>query len=85
VVCLGLLSFALIERAAHLTVSPEIKLAELWAERPAKPTGLLILVALSHLRLVPVTTDEPAEVPRLPPLQTRLVELLDIDPRDIAE
>lgn len=81
VICLALLIFSLIERAVRLALSPEIKLAGLWAGRPAKPTGQLILVALSHLRLVPATAGEPAEIPRPPPLQARLLELLDIDPR----
>lgn len=81
VICLALLIFSLIERAVRLALSPEIKLAGLWAGRPAKPTGQLILVALSHLRLVPATASEPAEIPRPPPLQARLLELLDTDPR----
>ncbi len=82
VICLALLIFSLVERAVRLALSPTVKLAGLWAGRPAKPTGRLIFVALSHLRLTPATTTtDPAEIPRPPPLQTRLLELLDIDPR----
>ena len=51
----------------------------LWARRPAKPTGRLIFTALAHLRLLPATGTDPPIVPRPPPLQARLLELLDID------
>ena len=39
VICLALLIFSLVERAVRLALSPAIKLAGLWAGRPAKPTG----------------------------------------------
>jgi len=81
VICLALLVFALVERAVRLALHPAVKLAALWAGRPAKPTGRLIFVALSHLRLVPATATSPAYIPRPPPLQARLLELLDVDPR----
>jgi transposase len=81
VICLALLIFALVERAVRLALSPAVKLAGLWAGRPAKPTGRLIFAALSHLRLVPATETSPAHIPRPPPLQTRLLELLHVDPR----
>ncbi len=81
VICLALLIFSLVERAVRLALNPMIKLAGLWAGRPAKPTGRLIFVALSHLRLVPANADGPAEIPRPPPLQARLLELLGVDPR----
>jgi len=81
VICLALLIFALVERAVRLALSPAVKLAGLWAGRPAKPTGRLIFTALSHLRLVPATDTSPAEIPRPPPLQARLLELLGVDPR----
>ena len=81
VICLALLIFSLVERAVRLALHPAITLAGLWAGRPAKPTGALIFTALSHLRLTPATTDQPAQIPRPPPLQTRLLELLDVDPR----
>ena len=81
VICLALLIFSLVERAVRQALSPAIKLAGLWAGRPAKPTGRLIFTALSHLRLVPANAREPAEIPRPPPLQARLLELLDVDPR----
>ena len=81
VICLALLIFSLVERAVRRALHPTIKLAGLWAGRPAKPTGALIFTTLAHLRLIPATTDQPAQIPRPPPLQTRLLELLDIDPR----
>ena len=81
VICLALLIFTLVERTVRLALSPVVKLAGLWAGQAAKPTGRLIFSALSHLRLVPATADRLAEIPRPPPLQARLLELLDVDPR----
>jgi hypothetical protein len=81
VICLALLIFALVERAVRLALSPAVKLAGLWAGRPAKPTGRLVFTALSHLRLVPATQTTPAYIPRPPPLQARLLDLLHVDPR----
>lgn len=81
VICLALLIFSLVERAVRLALSPAVKLAGLWAGRAAKPTGRLIFIALSRLRLIPATTAGPAEIPRPPPLQARLLELLGVDPR----
>ncbi len=81
VICLALLIFALVERAVRIALSPTVKLAGLWAGRPAKPTGRLIFTALSHLRLIPATATSPAQIPRPPPLQARLLALLDVDPR----
>ena len=81
VICLALLIFSLVERAVRLAISPALKLAALWAGRPAKPTGRLIFGALSRLRLLPATVTNPAVIPEPPPLQARLLELLDVDPR----
>lgn len=81
VICLALLIFSLVERAVRLALSPVIKLAGLWAGQPAKPTGRLIFIALSHLRLIPASGTNPAEIPRPPPLQARILELLAVDPR----
>jgi len=81
VICLALLIFSLVERAVRLAISPAVKLAGLWAGQPAKPTGRLIFTALSRLRLVPASAASPAQIPRPPPLQARLLELLDVDPR----
>jgi hypothetical protein len=81
VICLALLIFCLVERAVRLAISPDVKLAGLWAGRPAKPTGRLIFGALGRLRLVPATATEPAGIPQPPPLQARLLELLGVDPR----
>ncbi len=81
VICLALLIFALVERSVRIALSPTVKLAGLWAGRPAKPTGRLIFTALSHLRLIPATDASPAQIPRPPPLQARLLELLGVDPR----
>jgi hypothetical protein len=81
IICLALLIFALVERAVRLALLPTVKLAGLWAGRPAKPTGRLVFAALSHLRLVPAADAGPAHIPRPTPLQTRLLELLRVDPR----
>jgi transposase len=81
IICLALLIFSLVERAVRLAISPAVKLAGLWAGAPAKPTGRLIFIALAQLRIVPATTTTPATIPRPPPLQARLLELLGVDPR----
>ena len=81
VICLALLIFSLVERAVRLAISPALKLAALWAGRAAKPTGRLIFGALSRLRLIPATAASPAVIPEPPPLQARLLQLLDVDPR----
>ena len=81
VICLALLIFSLVERAVRLAISPALKLAALWAGRAAKPTGRLIFGALSRLRLIPATATSPAVIPEPPPLQARLLQLLDVDPR----
>ena len=81
VICLALLIFSLVERAVRLALSPEVKLAGLWAGRPAKPTGRLIFIALSRLRLIPASGTNPAEIPRPPPLQAHILDLLGVDPR----
>jgi transposase len=81
VICLALLIFSLVERAVRLALSPVVELAGLWAGQPAKPTGRLIFVALSRLRLVPATAAGPAEIPRPPPLQARILDLLGVEPR----
>ena len=81
VICLALLIFSLVERAVRLALSPAVKLAGLWAGQAAKPTGRLIFTALSRLRLVPASAAGPAQIPRPPPLQARLLELLGVDPR----
>ncbi len=81
VICLALLIFALVERTVRLALHPTVKLAGLWAGQPAKPTGRLIFAALSQLRLVPSTHTSPAHIPRPPPLQARILKLLDVDPR----
>ena len=80
VICLALLIFSLVERAVRLAISPAIKLAGLWAGQPAKPTGRLIFTALDRLRIVPATSNTIALIPRPPPLQAQLLELLGVDP-----
>ena len=69
VICLALLIFSLVERAVRLALGPAVKLAGLWAGQPAKPTGRLIFIALSRLRLTPASGTNPAAIPRPPPLQ----------------
>ena len=80
VICLALLIFSLVERAARLAIKPALVLAGLYAGRPAKPTGRLIFTALSRLRLIPATTDTRALIPQPPPLQASILDLLDVDP-----
>jgi transposase len=80
VICLALLIFCLVERAVRLAIAPADKLPGLWANRPAKPTGRLIFTALARLRFRPASGSDPPGVPTPPPLQAKLLDLLDVDP-----
>ncbi|WP_232241399.1 IS1634 family transposase [Kutzneria sp. 744] len=80
VICLALLIFCLIERQARLAIVPQTTLDGLYVGRPAKPTGRLIFEALARLRLIPATASEPPGIPQPPPLQARLLALLEVDP-----
>jgi hypothetical protein len=55
----------------------------LYAGRPAIPTGRLILNALAGIRLILGTRQSPPAVPEPTGLQLHLLDLLDIDPRDL--
>jgi hypothetical protein len=79
VICLALLVFCLVERAVRLALSPAVRLAGLWAGRPAKPTGRLIFTALSTLRLTPAQGVTPPLVAQPSPLQARILALLKVD------
>lgn len=83
VICLALLIFCLIERQVRqaLDAQGEIKVAGLYAGRPAIPTARLILQALATMRIISATSEQPPIIPQPTPLQSRLLELLDIDPR----
>jgi transposase len=81
VICLALLIFCLIEREVRRAIAPADKLDGLYAGRPAKPTGRLILSALAGLRILPAHRDTPPVIPRPPELQQTLLDLLGVDPR----
>jgi transposase len=80
VICLALLIFCLIERQVRQAIAPQTTLDGLYAGRPAKPTGRLIFEALARLRLIPAVNGQPPGIPQPPPLQARLLALLDVDP-----
>jgi len=79
VICLALLVFCLVERQVRRAIAPAETLHGLWAHRPAKPTGRLIFTALARLRLIPASGTDPPIIPRPPPLQARILELLKVD------
>ncbi len=83
VICLALLIFCLIERQVRraLDALGQTKVDGLYAGRPAIPTGRLILQTLATMVIIPATGDQPSIIAAPIPLQTRLYELLDIDPR----
>jgi hypothetical protein len=56
------------------------ELAGLYVGRPAKPTGRLVFEALARLRLNPARGHDPPTIPTPPPLQAKLLELLNVDP-----
>jgi len=80
VICLALLIYCLIERQARRNLAPATTLGGLYAGRPARPTASLILTTLAPLRLR-ATSDGPPEIPQPSALQLRLLDLLNIDPR----
>jgi transposase len=81
VICLALLIYCLIEREVRNAIAPASTLDGLYAGRPAKPTGRLILGALAGLRLIPAHGDTPPVIPQPPELARRLLHLLGVDPR----
>jgi hypothetical protein len=83
VICLALLIFCLIERQVRhaLDALGQTKIGGLYAGRPAIPTGRLILQTLATMTITPATSGQPPIIAAPTPLQTRLYELLDIDPR----
>jgi hypothetical protein len=85
VICLALLIFCLIERQVRqgLAIEGETKVEALYAGRPAIPTGRLILNALAPMKIIPGTGQSPPVIPRPTPLQLRLLDLLDVDPRKL--
>ncbi|RBQ11599.1 IS1634 family transposase [Spongiactinospora rosea] len=85
VICLALLIFCLIERQVRhaLAARGQAKMDGLYAGRPAVPTGKLILDALAGIRLIPGTGQSPPIIPHPTDLQLDLLDLLDIDPRDL--
>ena len=80
VICLALLVFSLIERQARLGARPDGKIPGLYAGRPARPTGALVLGALSRLRLVPARGDQAAYIPRPSAPHQHLLDILGVDP-----
>lgn len=81
VICLALLIFSLIERQIRQGIAPQRTMRGLYPEnRPARPTGRMILAALATMRLTPATRHGPAVIPRPNDTQLRLLQLLDIDP-----
>jgi transposase len=80
VICLALLIFCLVEREVRRAIAPASTLDGLYVGQPAKPTGRLIFEALARLRLLPASGHDPPVIPQPPPLQARLLHLLDVDP-----
>ena len=80
VICLALLIFCLIERAVRTAIAPDTTMTGLYPGQKAKPTGRLIFHALAQLHLIPATAGQPALIPRPGPVQTRLLDLLAVDP-----
>jgi hypothetical protein len=80
VICLALLIFCLVERQLRRAIAPASTLDGLYVGQPAKPTGRLIFQALARPRLIPASGHDPPVIPQPPPLQARLLELLDVDP-----
>ncbi len=85
VICMALLIYSLIERQARRNLAPAARLDGLYAGRPAKPTARLIFTALATLRLRAGAGDGPPQIPQPDPVQQQLLDLLEIDPRKLAD
>ena len=84
VICVALLIFCLVEREVRRAIAPAEKLDDLYVGRPAKPTGRLIFEALDQLRLIPSRSNDPPTIPPTQALQTRILDLLNVDPLRLA-
>ena len=82
VICLALLIFCLIEREVRTNLAPDTDMIGFYINdrRARKPTGRLILQALSDLRLIPAHHNQPPTIPKPGWLQTQLLNLLHVDP-----
>ena len=80
VICLALLIFCLVERSVRRALAPDITMTGLYPGQKATPTGRLIFQALAGLRLIPATNGQTATIPQPGPVQTRLLDLLAVDP-----
>ncbi|MFL6101718.1 MAG: IS1634 family transposase [Actinomycetes bacterium] len=83
VICLALLIFCLVERQVRRAIAPDLTLQGLYVGQPAKPTGRLIFETLARLRLIPAGGHDPPIIPQPPPLQARLLQLLEVDPTQL--
>jgi transposase len=86
VICLALLIFSLIEREvrAALAAQGHTDMVGFYGldNRPARPTGRLILQALHDLRLIPAHGEQPPRIPQPGWLQAQLLALLNVDPTE---
>jgi transposase len=81
VICLALLVFCLIERQVRQALGTQRTMRGFYLEpRAVRPTGELILTALSDLRLRPGTATSPPTAIISTGIQAQLLELLDVDP-----
>ncbi len=82
VICLALLIFCLTEREVRTNLAPDTDMIGFYTNdrRAMKPTGRLILRALSDLRLIPAHHSQPPTIPKPGWLQTQLLDLLHLDP-----
>ena len=85
VICMALLIYCLAERQARRNLAPALRLDGLYACRPAKPTASLIFTTLATLRLRAGADGRPPQIPQPDLLQQRLLDLLEIDPRKLAD
>jgi hypothetical protein len=85
VICMALLIYCLAERQARRNLAPALTLDGLYAGRPAKPTASLIFTTLATLRLRAGADGRPPQIPQPDLIQQRLLDLLEIDPRKLAD
>jgi hypothetical protein len=79
VICLALLVFCLVERPGPPGDRPGEQARRAVGPPPRKAHRALIFAALARLRLLPASGTDPPIIPRPPPLQAHILELLKVD------
>ena len=84
VICMALLIYCLAERQARRNLAPALRLDGLCAAARPSPRPLMF-ATLATLRLRAGADGRPPQIPQPDLVQQRLLDLLEIDPRKLAD